>query len=309
MRRNLPPFTALKAFEAAAQHDSFKAAADDVSLSPSAISHQIRSLEDYLGFQLFIRDKGFVRLSERGKDYHNDIGRIFDELEKTTQDFRILRHKPKIVINLFHSFLSSWLYDKLPSFQQQNPDIELSFISSDNPPEYDKFDFDVAIYFGTEPLPSNKSVHLIDDYMTLVASPEMAQKLPSEEDIFDLEQFPFLHCTCETKEWETWFNAFNQPCPKQDYQLNTNDRSMVLNGAAQNMGIAIGRQPFMEKHLRNGSLVIPYEKYIDTGYKYYLTYPKTLIRNPHIGKFEKWLTNECQKLFTPPTTQESASHE
>ncbi|MBT7583252.1 MAG: LysR family transcriptional regulator [Kordiimonadaceae bacterium] len=305
MRRNLPPFSALKAFEAAAKHDSFKAAAEDVSLSPSAISHQIRSLEDYLGFQLFIRDKGFVRLSERGREYYNHIQGIFDSLEQTTQDFRIHLNKTKIVINLFHSFLSSWLYEKLPDFQKQHPEIELSFISSDNPPEYDKFEFDIAIYFGKRPLSGVKSVHLLDDYMTMVASPEMAASLPSQDDIFDLEQLPFLHCTCETKEWEIWFNSFDQPCPKQEYQLNTNDRSMVLNGAAQNMGIAIGRQPFMENHLQNGTLVMPYDKYIDTGYKYFLTYPKSLEQNENIKHFEGWLLNECQKLTMPPRAPES----
>ena len=305
MRRNLPPFTALKAFEAAAKHNSFKAAAEDVSLSPSAISHQIRLLEDYLGFQLFIRDKGLVRLSERGREYHTSILSIFDNLEQTTQDFRIHQNKTKIVINLFHSFLSSWLYEKLPDFQKKHPEIELSFISSDNPPEYDKFEFDVAIYFGKKPLINVKSVHLLDDYMTMVASPEMAASLPAAADIFDLEQFPFLHCTCETKEWETWFNSFGQPCPKGDYQLNTNDRSMVLKGAAQNMGIAIGRQPFMDKHLKDGTLVVPYDKYIDTGYKYYFTYPKSLEQNENIIHFEKWLLEECQKLTVPSSPPES----
>jgi LysR family transcriptional regulator, glycine cleavage system transcriptional activator len=305
MRRNLPPFAALKAFEAAAKHNSFKAAAENVSLSPSAISHQIRSLEDYLGFQLFIRDKGLVRLSERGREYHSHIQRIFDELEQTTQDFRIHQNKSKVVINLFHSFLSAWLYERLPDFQKQYPDIELSFISSDNPPEYGKYEFDIAIYFGKKPLNGVKCIHLLDDYMTMVASPDMAASLPIEEDIFDLEQFPFLHCTCETKEWELWFNSFDQPCPKSEYQLSTNDRSMVLNGAAQEMGIAIGRQPFMEKYLQNGTLVVPYDKYIDTGYKYFLTYPKSLDQNENIKHFEKWLLIECKKLTMPPSTPES----
>lgn len=305
MRRDLPPFSALKAFEAAAKHDSFKAAADDVSLSPSAISHQIKSLEAYLGFQLFVRDKGLVRLTKRGRDYHRDIESVFDNLEKTTQDFRVHQNKTKIVINLFHSFLSSWLNEKLPDFQHNNPEIELSFISSDNPPEYDKYEFDIAIYFGQKPLNGVKNIHLIDDFITMVASPEMAIKLPAEENISDLEKFPFLHCTCETNEWEIWFKSFNQPCSKQDYQLNTNDRSMVLNGAAQNMGIAIGRQPFMESYLQNGSLVVPYSNYINTGYKYYLVYHKSLEINENIKKFENWLLSECQRLTMPSTITES----
>lgn len=297
MRRDLPPFAALKAFEAAAKHSSFKLAADDVALSASAISHQIRSLEEYLGFQLFIREKGFVRLTEKGQEYHKLIEEIFDKLETTTNDYRIGRIKNKISINLFHSFLSSWLYEKLPGFQEKHPDIELSFISSDNPPDYDKYEFDVAIYFGKTPLQNNKSVHLMDDYLTLVCSPEMATKLPAEEDVFDLEEFPFLHCTCESKEWEIWFSAFEVPCPKEDYVLSTNDRSMVLNGAVQNMGLAIGRQPFMDKYLKNGTLVMPYDKRIDTGYKYYLTYPKSLELNKNIILFQKWLLKECQSLI------------
>lgn len=297
MRRNLPPFTALKAFDAAAKHDNFKMAAEDAFITPSAISHQIRILEDYLGFQLFIRDKGFIRLTDRGLDYYNQINSLLDTLEEATQDLRIHLNKSKIVINLFHSFLSSWLYEKLPDFQRKNPDIELSFISSDNPPEYDKYEFDVAIYFGQKPLSGVKSIHLFDDYMTMVTSPEIAKKLPSEDNIFDLEKLPFLHCTCETNEWEIWFNSFGQHCPKEDYQLSTNDRSMVLNGAAHNMGIAIGRQPFMDKYLKNGTLIIPYKKYIDTGYKYYITYHKSLAKNENIIVFEKWLLTECQKLY------------
>ena len=297
MRRDLPPFAALKAFEAAAKHSSFKLAADDVSLSASAISHQIRSLEEYLGFQLFIREKGFVKLTEKGQAYHALIEEIFDKLEKSTNEYRVSGAKNKISINLFHSFLSSWLYEKLPDFREKHPDIELSFISSDNPPEYDKYEFDLAIYFGKTPLQNTKSVHLLDDYLTLVCSPEMAEKLPAAEDIFNLEEFPFLHCTCESKEWEMWFNAYDQPCPKEDYILSTNDRSMVLNGAAQNMGLAIGRQPFMDKYLKNGTLVMPYDKRIDTGYKYYLTYPKSLELNKNVISFQNWLVEECQSLI------------
>lgn len=217
MRRKLPPFAALKAFDAAAKHDNFKEAADDISLSPSAISHQIRSLEEYLGFQLFIRDKGLVRLTQRGEEYYIIVDGILDQLEQTTQDFQIHHNKPKIVINLFHSFLSAWLYERLPDFQKKHPGIELSFISSDNPPEYDKYEFDIAIYFGQKPISNLKCVPLMDDFLTMVASPEMAKKMPNADDIFDLEQFPFLHCTCETKEWEIWFNSFDQPCPKREY--------------------------------------------------------------------------------------------
>ena len=105
---------------------------------------------------------------------------MLEQLEKTTQDFQIHHNKPKLVINLFHSFLSSWLYDILPGFQEKHPGIELSFISSDNPPEYDKYEFDVAIYFGKKPISNLKCVPLMDDFLTMVSSPEMAKRMPRQ---------------------------------------------------------------------------------------------------------------------------------
>jgi DNA-binding transcriptional LysR family regulator len=79
----------------------------------------------------------------------------------------------------------------------------------------------------------------------------------------------------------------------------------VLKGAVQNMGIAIGRQPFMDKYLKSGALVVPYDKYIDTGYKYFLTYPKSLAQNENILHFEKWFVDECKKLTMPTSLPES----
>lgn len=289
MRRNLPPFAALRAFEAAAKHNNFALAAEDILLSASAISHQVRSLEEFLGFQLFVRDRGRVQLTVKGENYYLSLQKMFDELERVTNEVTASGPRKKIAINLFRSLLSSWLFELIPDFNEQNPDIELDFIVSENPPDHDLYEFDVAIYYGTKPISGYHCVHLFDDYLTLVCSPQVAAQLPPLENIDGLENQTFLHCTCEEKEWHMWFEAFGKVFPEQHYELATNDRSLVLDAAATGMGVAIGRPPYLSQCLNEKKLVIPYDKRVYSGNKYYLIYPKSLESDVSIQVFQSWL--------------------
>jgi len=289
VRRDLPPFAALRAFEFAAKHNSFALAAEDIHLSASAISHQVRSLEEYLGFQLFFRDKGRVQLTAKGEVYYSFLQKLFDDLEHGTRKLTASGPRKKITVNLFRSLLSSWLFDLIPDFNQQHGDIELDFIISEDPPDHDLYEFDVAIYYGTKPLNGYHCVHLFDDYLTLVCSPKVAEELPPVENIEELANQTFLHCTCEENEWHMWFEAFEKPFPKQPYQLATNDRSLVLDAAATGMGVAIGRPPYLSRFLNENTLTVPYDKRVVSGNKYYLIYPKSLEQDENIQRFQAWL--------------------
>ncbi len=293
MRRDLPPFAALRAFEVAAKHNSFALAAEDIHLSASAISHQVRSLEKYLGFQLFIRDKGRVQLTVKGEVYYLFLKKLLDDLERSTKQIAASGPRKKITVNLFRSLLSSWLFNLIPDFNKQHSDIELDFILSEDPPDHGLHEFDVAIYFGPKPPGGYHCVHLFDDYLTLVCSPEVAAKLPSVENIEALANQAFLHCTCDENEWRIWFDAFGASFPEQHYQLATNDRSLVLDAAATGMGIAIGRPPYLSRFLNANSLTVPYDKRVDSGNKYYLIYPKGLKRDENVQAFQAWLLGQC----------------
>ncbi len=300
MRRDLPPFAALRAFEAAARYNSFALAAENIRLSASAISHQVRSLEEYLGFQLFIRDKGRVQLTIKGEVYYLSLQRLFNDLERSTKEITESGPRKKIAVNLFRSLLSSWLFDLVPDFNKRHPDIELDFIVSENPPDNDLYEFDVAIYYGTKPLSGYHCVHLFDDYLTLVCSPKVAAELPPADNIDDLANQTFLHCTCEENEWHMWYEAFDKVFLEPRYQLATNDRSLVLDAAATGMGVAIGRPPYLSRCLNEDKLTIPYHKLIYSGNKYYLIYPKSLARDKNIQLFQAWLLAQRDQLEDPP---------
>ncbi|MGY0399110.1 MAG: LysR substrate-binding domain-containing protein [Ostreibacterium sp.] len=296
MRRNLPPFAALRAFEAAAKNNSFALAAEDIHLSASAISHQVRALEEYLGSQLFIRDKGRVQLTSKGQDYYTFLAKLFDNLEDKTREITDSAPSKKISINLFRSLLSSWLFNLIPDFNHQHPDIELDFIVSENPPDNDLYEFDLAIHYGSKPPAGYHSVHLFDDYLILTCSPQVAKQLPSAKNLDGLEKQTFLHCTSEKKEWQTWYAACNKEYPKQHYELSINDRSLVLEAAAAGMGIAIGRPPFLQQYLSNHTLTVPYKERAYSNNKYYLIYPKSVQHNQNIQFFEEWIVTQCSEF-------------
>lgn len=296
MRRNLPPFAALRAFEAAAKHNNFALAAEDINLSASAISHQVRSLEAYLGFQLFIRDKGRVQLTGKGKDYYIFLVELFDSLELKTKEITASRSRKIISINLFRSLLSSWLFNLIPSFNILHPDIELNFIVSKNPPDNDLYEFDVAIHYGQKPPAGYHALHLFDDYLTLACSPQIAKKLPPETNIDKLEKQAFLHCTSDKNEWRTWYAAFDKEFTEQHYELATNDRSLILEAAVKGMGIAIGRPPYIHQYLNNNTLTAPYKKRVYTGNKYHLIYPKSIQNDNKIQLFQEWLLAQCSEF-------------
>jgi len=296
MRRDLPPFAALRAFEVAAKHNSFALAAEDIHLSASAISYQVRSLEDYLGFQLFVRDKGRVQLTPKGEVYYLSVEQLFNDLERSTREIASSGPRKKIAINLFRSLLSSWLFNLIPDFNERHPEIELDFIVSENPPDNELYEFDLAIYYGTKPLNGYHCVHLFDDYLTLVCSPKVATELPPLKNIDDLANQTFLHCTSDEEEWHIWYRAFGNVFPKHRYELSTNDRSLVLDAAINGMGVAIGRPPYLHQCLKEKKLVVPYNKQVYTGNKYYMIYPKSLKGDQNILHFQSWILTQCDDL-------------
>jgi LysR family glycine cleavage system transcriptional activator len=295
MKRNLPPFAAIRAFEAAAKHENFKKAAEEINLSASAISHQVRSLEDYLKVSLFHRKNGSVKLTNKGNAYYHHIVKIINDLEKATLEVGVHRNINRLVINLDHSLLSCWLEYSIQNFRDQYPDAEIEFISTEHQPD-PNVDFDLAIYFSQEPIHSENTYHLLSDYLTLVAAPDLAKTLSSQPDIDELKSLTFLHCSSDETEWEKWFSSFNLSAPTNMIKLTTNHRAVVLNSAEMGTGVALGRQPYLEQYLRRKSLLRPYSDNIATGYNYYLTVSNTSQHLPIVRDFVAWIQKQVRTL-------------
>jgi len=295
MKRHLPPFAAVRAFEAAAKHENFKKAAEEINLSASAVSHQVRSLEDYLKVSLFRRENGSVKLTDKGSVYYHQIVKIINDLEKATIEVSVQRNVDRLVINLDHSLLSCWLEHSIQNFREKYPEVEIEFVITEQQPDFD-IDFDFSIYFAQKPISSEYSFHLLDDFITLVASPELAKTLPSQPDINGLKTQTFLHCSCDETEWEKWFSSLDQNAPLNMIKMTTNNRAVILNSAERGAGIAIGRQPFLEPYLERKSLLRPYSESIATGHSYFLMVSKKSRNIPIALDFVAWIQQQVSDL-------------
>jgi LysR family glycine cleavage system transcriptional activator len=293
MRRRLPPFAALRAFEAAGRLNNFKKAAEDIDLSASAVSHQVRSLEEYLGVQLFNREGGKPKLTSAGAVYLESIQFIFDKLEAATKSVSECNSRPSLVVNLFHSLASCWLIPHLPHFQKKYPDVDIKLLSTYEPIEFTSGDIDLAIRYGEGNWPGLSSDLLFQDELSLVCSPEMAEKLPPLFDAADLCNFTQIRCSLDPSEWQDWFQRVHVEMPEFKNSLELDSRALALEAAAKGLGIAIGRMPYVIDDLNMNRLCDPYSLNLSCKQGYYLVYPEQHSNHTHVASFREWLLDEC----------------
>ncbi len=295
MRRRLPPFAALRAFEAAGRHDNFKKAAEDIDLSASAVSHQVRSLEEYLGVQLFNREGGKPQLTSAGANYLESIQFIFDKLEAATKNISEYNSHPSLVVNLFHSLASCWLIPHLPHFQKKYPDLDIKLLSTYEPIEFTSGDIDLAIRYGEGNWPGLKCDLLFQDELSLVCSPEMAEKLPPLNQAAELCHFTQIRCSLDPSEWQDWFQQARVEMPEFKNSLELDSRALALEAAAKGLGIAIGRIPFVIDDLKTERLCDPYSLNLGCKQGYYLVYPEHHASHANVACFREWLLDESNR--------------
>ncbi len=293
MSRHLPPFAALRAFEAAARHDNFKQAAEFLCLSSSAVSYQVRSLEEFLGVQLFHREKGKPQLTSAGAAYLEEIQDIFERLKKATIAVGDSNKRPQLVLHLFHSLASCWLLPLLPSFRRQHPNFDIKLLSGVEPVEFGSGDVDAGIRYGDGVWKGLRSDFLMADQLFLVCSPEIAARLPPVDDLERLSETPLIHCSLDPMEWGAWLGAAHVSFQESQNWLNLDSRGLVLEAAAGGLGIAIGRIPYVTGYLASGRLVEPYAIRVNIPKAYYLVYPEHHAGYDTVASLRSWLLHEC----------------
>ena len=296
MRRRLPPFAALRAFEAAGLHNNFKKAAEEIDLSASAVSHQVRALEEYLGVPLFSREGGKPQLTNAGAIYLESIQQLFDKLEEATRNISERTNRHSLVVNLFHSLASRWLIPHLPRFQKEHPGIDIKLLSSYEPMEFTPGDIDLAIRYGEGNWSGLKSDLLFQDELSVVCSPAIAEKLPALTNADGLSTFTQISCSLDPSEWQTWCQRAGVEMPAFQNSLELDSRALVLEAAAEGLGIAIGRIPYVNDDLNTGRLCDPYSLHLSCEQGYYLVYPEHHASYTNVACFREWLLDECDAI-------------
>ncbi|MDG0978804.1 MAG: transcriptional regulator GcvA [Halieaceae bacterium] len=255
-KRKLPPLNALRAFEAAARYGSFKLAAEELSVSQSAISHQVRALEEYLGVHLFARKIRAVELNRKGAMYYPVLRDALDRISDATDLVVSDRLSTTLTVQVYSTFTIRWLLPRLAEFQRTHPNLQVRLHTSQDDVNFDQDDIDLAIMIG---LASNSQLHythLFDSELFPVCSALYLEQHGDINDPLDLADHPILQVYPSAGDWHVWLDARGVDAdvvPESGLQFESYD--VALSSAAQGMGIGLGQQPYVAQDLAVGSLV------------------------------------------------------
>jgi LysR family glycine cleavage system transcriptional activator len=288
--RRLPPLHTLEAFELAARELSFRKAAESLHLTPSAVSHQIKGLEEFLGFALFRRMNRSLELTEAGRDYLQVTQAGLDSLragsELTRQ--RYARHTT-LKISAGPFIASEIIVPALPSFQHEHPHIDLNIETTLHPVDLRREDVDIALRFGSGRWPGASARHLLTVNAVPVCSPAMAERLRGGSPA-DLGDISLIHSTPMPEGWALWTQLSGATLGKPKGDLWLDSYFAILRAAEQGVGLALGMVPIVNSWLRAGRLAMPWpqlQSEIPQGY--YLVYRPADEHRAEVQAFCTWL--------------------
>lgn len=288
MVRRLPPFATLKAFEAAARHCNFTKAALELGVTPSAISHQIKQLEDQLGACLFYRLNSALELTGPAREYLVTITSVFDMLEVATSRIERSLASESLTINLFPSLAALWLLPGLSAFQSDNPSVDVRLITSMKPIDFSGSDIDLAVRYLNEAPTDTPFQFLFEEVVFPVCTPGLAAAIRGRSMAEALSGETLIYCDTQLDEWPLWRAAHGQIEPERPRQIRVDNRLLALEAALDGLGLVMARTPFADHSLRAGRLVAPFAERIVSGWSYYLVWPERKAKIVNLARFVAW---------------------
>ncbi|HCR4080976.1 TPA: transcriptional regulator GcvA [Proteus mirabilis] len=300
MSKRLPPLNALRVFDSAARHLSFTKAAEELFVTQAAVSHQIKTLEEFLGLKLFRRRNRSLLLTEEGQSYYLDIKEIFSSINEATRKLLARSAKGALTVSLSPSFAIQWLVPRLSGFNQAYPGIDVRIQAVDR--EEDKLadDVDVAIFYGRGNWTGLRTDCLYAEYLIPVCAPslltgEKPLKTPS-----DLIYHTLLHDTSR-RDWQAYVRQLeiqNQINVQQGPIFSHS--SMVIQAAVHGQGVALVNNVMARSEIESGRLVRPFQDVLVSKNAFYLVCQDSQAELGKIAAFRQWIlsqaANEQEKL-------------
>lgn len=293
MARKLPTFSSLRAFEAFARHGTLSGAAEELCISSSAISHQIKSLEAFVGIKLFTRHSSGLRITAAGKRYLVGVSEALERIEVETAQLTQEGEHDLIVINTYQTLAQFWLMPLLPEFLAQNPETSIRLVTDPDELDLGGADIDLAIRHATSPPSAYYCAKLFDERARAVASPDYIARHATITSAADLAAHSLIECTWEESEWDNWLTTLDPQHEPPKYNLLCDQRSHALAAAAAGIGIALDRYPNGEAQIALGNLQPIAALSAPTGAAYYLILPERSAKAPAVAAFISWLEKKA----------------
>ncbi|HEY2255913.1 MAG TPA: LysR substrate-binding domain-containing protein [Variovorax sp.] len=290
----------LRAFEAVARHLNFRAAAEEMALTQSAVSRQIQSLEEEVGVSLFLRHTRAVELTDAGAQLLLAVQQSLPRVDGAVRQIRQNAGRKSVSLTTFASFASMWLIPRLEAFQRDNPEIDIRIDASDTALDMDMADVDLALRYGPQDNMPSGSLRLFGENITPVASPWLIKSNPPIKAPADIARFTLIeagdaHRThLEWLTWRRWFDVNKMPRAQPRRWLYFNYAYQMVQAALTGQGLVLARSSLIAESLANGDLVevLPQHR-MDSPMSYWLIIgPRSALRS-EIQAFCEWLQSQA----------------
>ena len=285
----LPPFAALRAFHAAAVHGRFRAAAQSLGVTESAISHQVRRLEDFLRTALFDRSGPGVRLTAAGRRYLEEIDPALRQIQSATEALLRPSGRNMVRLTLPPSLAATWLIPQLSAFEREHPDVDLQLVPTTRVVDLRRDQVDLAVRHGRGSWPGIDAVFLLDETALPVCAPGYLTLRPDDDPLAALQRARLIVNARFPNEWEEWARARGLAPPALTGAIELEGMEQALQVAEGGHGLALGRRPLVDDRLDRGTLVAPFGAGDPTGAAYYLCRPSDLAPTAVARRLERWL--------------------
>ncbi len=294
---DVPPISALRAFEAAARLKSFTLAAEELGLTQSAISHQVHGLEEHLGFELFHREPRRISLTAKGETLALAVREGLTVVASCVRTLMRADNGPRLTVSTLAGFAVKWLFPRLIRFDERHPQIELAIVTTGQLAGFADGEADVAIRYGTGRYPGLHVEKIMDESMFPVCAPRMMKGPKALRTPEDLARIPLLHDEIlrldgHMPSWQNWIDAVGVKGIDAAKGRRFGQSNMSIQAAIEGLGVALGRSPLVMDDLAAGRLVRPFELSIPSGFSHYFVCPSRALALPKIAAFRAWLLAE-----------------
>jgi LysR family transcriptional regulator, glycine cleavage system transcriptional activator len=296
MPRRLPPLNALKAFEAAARHESFTRAAEELCVTQGAVSHQVKALEAELGLKLFNRERQRLVITEAGRAYLVVVRDAFDRIGDGTERLLQRQRGGALTVSTSPNFAAKWLVHRLGRFAEAHPEIDLRVSASMHHVDFAREDIDLAVRHGDGTAPGLQVTRLCTEQLFPVCSPKLLNDRKALRTPSDLGRFTLLHVSDRQgwqQGWQQWLDFAGVAGVDPSRGLVLNQASMAIDAAVDGQGIALARTALAAWDLIGGRLVRPFDIAMPVSYGYWIVCSKAVAKLPKIVAFSDWLLAEA----------------
>ena len=296
--RKIPPVNAIRAFDAASRHMQFQSAADELGVTPSALSYQIRQLEEFLGIKLFRRLNRAVELTPEGRLIAPGIVEAFEQMEETFALLKPDAEDNTLVISTGPAFSAKWLAPRLHGYLEENPHIDFRLSANLKLTDFDRDGVDAVIRFGGGNYPDLYVEPLFQEISMPLIAPDLFEKAGASTDESLFEKLPLIHDESlkflEASQWSTWLKAMGYTSINPERGVRYNHADHCIEAAVDGGGIVMGRLGFAFREIRAGRLIAPFKQGISAKGGFYFCCPHGALEKEKVLHFLAWLRDEAE---------------